>query len=186
MMLYTTHSWDLVQALESASPASCKTPSTSIDSIRPSNHPRRNKKSWKKIKHLINCIVLPWPTYTEPGLTEVDLEPSPNRGSDKINRLRPRRKNITENKLLCTAWTHKWWHYLLVHYLSSPDCKLHEQIHNFQYNQCNQKSLDCQLNLDYNCEYAWSTISTYGSSLFMLLWYETGLPYSKSCSLQNG
>ena len=148
-MLYSTHTWDLVQALESASPASCKTPSTSIESIRSNNHPRRNKKSWKKIKHLINCIILPWPTYTEPGLTEVDLEFSPNRGSDKINRLRPRRKNITEHKLPCTAWTHKWWHYLLVHYLSSSDCKLDEQFHNFQYNQCNQNSLDCQLNFDY-------------------------------------
>ena len=28
-----------------------------------------------------------------PGLREVDLEPSPKRGGDKINRLRPRRKN---------------------------------------------------------------------------------------------
>ena len=42
-----------------------------------------------------------------PRLREVDLEPSSNRGSDKINRLRPRRKNITENKLYCTACTHK-------------------------------------------------------------------------------
>ena len=32
-------------ALESASPASCKTPATSIDSIWPNNQPRRNKKS---------------------------------------------------------------------------------------------------------------------------------------------
>ena len=28
----------------------------------------------------------------DPGLSEVDLEPSPKRGSDKINRLRPKRK----------------------------------------------------------------------------------------------
>ena len=41
------------------------------------------------------------------GLREVDLEPSPNKGSDKIKRLRPRRKNTIENKLCCTAWTYK-------------------------------------------------------------------------------
>ena len=33
-----------------------------------------------------------------PGLREVDLEPSLIRGSDKINRPRPRRKNTTENE----------------------------------------------------------------------------------------
>ena len=42
-----------------------------------------------------------------PGLTEVDLEPNPKRGSDKINRLRLRRKNTAENKSYRTAWTHK-------------------------------------------------------------------------------
>ena len=45
MMLNSTHTWDLVQALESASPASGKTPVTSIDFIDPNNHPRRNRKS---------------------------------------------------------------------------------------------------------------------------------------------
>ena len=34
-MKYSTYTWDLVQALESASPAPCKTPATFIDSIRP-------------------------------------------------------------------------------------------------------------------------------------------------------
>ena len=48
MMLYSTHTWDLVRALESTSPASCKTPAASVDSIRPNNHPRRNKRFWKK------------------------------------------------------------------------------------------------------------------------------------------
>ena len=32
IMLYSTHTLDLVQVLESASPASCKTAATSIDS----------------------------------------------------------------------------------------------------------------------------------------------------------
>ena len=43
-----------------------------------------------------------------PGLRQVDLEPSPKRGTDKTNRLRPRRKNTTENKLYHRALTHKW------------------------------------------------------------------------------
>ena len=38
----------------------------------------------------------PWPTY--PELREVDLESSPKRGSEKINRLKPKRKN-KENRL---------------------------------------------------------------------------------------
>ena len=42
-----------------------------------------------------------------PGLREVDLEPSPKRGSDKIHSLRPRTTNTTENKSYRTAWTHK-------------------------------------------------------------------------------
>ena len=63
--IYSTHTWDLVQVLESASLASWKTPATCIDSIHPNNHPRRNKKSWKKIKLPTNCIVLIWSTYTD-------------------------------------------------------------------------------------------------------------------------
>ena len=42
-----------------------------------------------------------------PGLRQVDLEPSPKRVSDKINRLNLRRKNTTEKKSYCTAWTYK-------------------------------------------------------------------------------
>ena len=43
----------------------------------------------------------------KPGLREVDLQPNPKRGSDKINRLRPRRKSTTESKSYRTVWTHK-------------------------------------------------------------------------------
>ena len=50
------------------------------------------------------CLGLP--THN-PGLRVVDLEASPKRGSGKINRLRPRTKNTTENKLYHTAWTQK-------------------------------------------------------------------------------
>ena len=75
MMKYSTYTWDLVWALESASPVSCKTPATFIDSIRPSINQKKAK----------NCLGL----HTQnPGLREVDLEPSPNRGSDKINMLK--------------------------------------------------------------------------------------------------
>ena len=42
-----------------------------------------------------------------PGLRQVDLEPSPKRVSDKINGLNLRRKNTTEKKSYCTAWTYK-------------------------------------------------------------------------------
>ena len=101
-MLYSAQTFEyLVRALESASPASCKTPATSIDSICPNKHPRRNRKFWKKKKKKSNfqqiilyCLGL----CTENlGLREVDLEPSLNRGSDKINRLRPRKR--TQHKM---------------------------------------------------------------------------------------
>ena len=41
-----------------------------------------------------------------PGLRDVDLEPSPKRGSDKINMLKQGRKTVEENKSYHTAWTH--------------------------------------------------------------------------------
>ena len=41
-----------------------------------------------------------------PGLREVDLEPSPKRGSGKINMLKEGRKTAEENKSYRTAWTH--------------------------------------------------------------------------------
>ena len=36
------------------------------------------------------------------------MEPSPNRGSDKINMLKKGRKTAKENKSYRTAWTHIW------------------------------------------------------------------------------
>ena len=41
------------------------------------------------------------------GLREENLEASPNRGSGKINRLRPRQNNTTEKAVLYTAWFQK-------------------------------------------------------------------------------
>ena len=45
---YSTYTWDLVRALESASPASCKRPATYIDSIRANNQPGKSKESRKR------------------------------------------------------------------------------------------------------------------------------------------
>ena len=66
MMKYSTYTWDLVRALESASPASCKTPATCIDSIRPKNYPGKSKEPRNKIQLPRKHIILPWSTYTEP------------------------------------------------------------------------------------------------------------------------
>ena len=63
--------WDLVQALESASSAFCKTLAVFIDSICPNNHLRRKRKLWKEIKLSTNHVVLPWPTYTEPRANHI-------------------------------------------------------------------------------------------------------------------
>ena len=65
MMKYSTYAWDLVSALKSQSPASCKTPATFIDSIRPSNKPEKGKESKNKIQLPTNRILLPWSRYTK-------------------------------------------------------------------------------------------------------------------------
>ena len=114
MIKYPTYTCGLCQALESASSASCKTPATFIDSIchfyllhqtisrKKAKNPEIRFKSQQIILH---CLGL----HTQnPGLREVDLEASPKRGSDKINMLKQGRKTQEENKLYCTAWTHKW------------------------------------------------------------------------------
>ena len=76
-MKESTYTWDLVRALESASPTSCKTPATFIDSIRPNNQPGKNKESRNEIQLPTNCIVLPWPTYTEPSVKRGRVETQP-------------------------------------------------------------------------------------------------------------
>ena len=42
------------------------------------------------------------------GLREVDVEPSPKCGSEKINMLKQGRKTAEEKKLYRTTWTHRW------------------------------------------------------------------------------
>ena len=54
-------------------------PSTQI------NQQGKNKEPRNEIELPTNHIVLPWPSTQNPGLREVDLEPTPKRGSDKIN-----------------------------------------------------------------------------------------------------
>ena len=105
-MKYLTYTWGLVQALESAFPASWKAPVTSMDSIRPKINQEETKKYFKKStsKQMVSfCFAL---ATENPGLRELDLEASTKRDSDKSNRLRPRRKNTVGNKLYFTALIH--------------------------------------------------------------------------------
>ena len=80
-------------ALESASPASCKTPATSIDSICPNNQPGKKTKNPEMRSNSQQIVSYCLGLRTQnPGLREVDLEPSPKRGSDKIKMLKQGRK----------------------------------------------------------------------------------------------
>ena len=88
-MKYSSDTWDLVQALESASPASFKIPATFIDSIRPNKYPENetNKPEMRfNFQQIaLSCLVL---RRMKLGLGKVDLEPSPKRGIYKINMLK--------------------------------------------------------------------------------------------------
>ena len=66
MLKYSSYTWDLVWALESASGASFKTPATFIDSIRTNNEPEKSKEPRNEIQLSTNHIVLLWSTYIEP------------------------------------------------------------------------------------------------------------------------
>ena len=92
MMKQSTYTWDLVRALESASPASCKTPATLLDSICPNTQPGKKTKNPEMRSNsqqiVSDCLGL----HTQnQRLREVDLEASPKRGSDKIKMLKERR-----------------------------------------------------------------------------------------------
>ena len=101
MMKYLTYTWDLVRALESASPASCKThlliPSAQTINQKKAKNPEMRFNSQQIVSY---CLGL---RTQNPGLREVDLEPSPKRGSDKINMLKQGRKTAEENKSYRTA-----------------------------------------------------------------------------------
>ena len=76
-MKYSTYIWDMVRALESASPASCKTPVTFIDSTCSNNEPEKSKESRNEIQLPTNRVVLPWSTHTEPKVKRGRLGPQP-------------------------------------------------------------------------------------------------------------
>ena len=87
-MKYSPYTWDLVLAIESASPASSKTPVTFIDSIRPNDNQKKAENAeirFSSQQIVSYCLGL----HTQnPGLRQVDLEPSSKRGIDKINMLK--------------------------------------------------------------------------------------------------
>ena len=84
MMKQSTYTWDLMRALESASPASCKTPATLIDCSRPNNQPGKKTKNPEMRSNSQQIVSYCLGLHTQnPGLREVDLEPSPKRGSLK-------------------------------------------------------------------------------------------------------
>ena len=87
-MKYSTYTWDLVWVLESASPATCKTPATFIDFVLPNKQPEKTKNPEMRFnsQQIISyCLGL---RTQNPGLRESDLKPSLKRGSDKINMLK--------------------------------------------------------------------------------------------------
>ena len=60
----------------------------------------KKKKEKKKDQLSANHIILPSPATQNTGLKEVDLEPKPKGSSDKINKLRPKSQNTTENSCI--------------------------------------------------------------------------------------
>ena len=98
MMIYSTHTWDFLQALESASPASARHQPhplitfTQTIIYEETKIPEKRSSFQQMVWY---CLGL----HTQnPKLREVELEPSTKRVSDKTNRLRTGRKNTTENK----------------------------------------------------------------------------------------
>ena len=86
-MKYSTYTWDMVPALESASPASCKTPPTLIPSGQTNSLKKTKNPEMRVNFHEIVSYCLDVCTQN-PGLREVDLEPSPKRCSNKIKMLK--------------------------------------------------------------------------------------------------
>ena len=88
MIKYWTYAWDLERAIEAASSAFCKTPATFIDSIHPNTllEKAKNPETWFNSQQILSyCLGL---CTQKPRLRQVDLEPSPTRGSDMIKMLR--------------------------------------------------------------------------------------------------
>ena len=60
MMKYSTYTGNLMWAVESASPASCKTPAKFIDFICPNNQARQSKDTRNGFQLQTNCFVQPY------------------------------------------------------------------------------------------------------------------------------
>ena len=103
MMKYSTYTGDLLQALESASPASWKTPVTFIDSIHPNSQAGKNEDSkirFNSQQIVSYCLGL---CMQNQVLREIDLEPSLKRGSNKIKMLKKARNPQAEVGLELSA-----------------------------------------------------------------------------------
>ena len=112
MMKYSTYTWDLVRALESASSASCKTPAIfTVPSAQTINHKKAKNPEMRFNSQQIVLYCLGLCTQN-PGLREVEMEPSPKRASGKINMLKKDRKTEKENKSYHTAWTQSGFQHL--------------------------------------------------------------------------
>ena len=76
-----------MQAIELASPASCKTPTTFTDSIHPKQSTRKKRRISEMRSNFQQIVLYCLGLRTQnTGPREVDLEPSPKRGSDKIKK----------------------------------------------------------------------------------------------------
>ena len=69
---------------------------------------RKKQKSKKILQSSQQIVSYCFGLRTQnPGLREVDLEPSPKKGSDRINLLTKRKATEKSNKSCRTAWTHE-------------------------------------------------------------------------------
>ena len=86
MMKCSTYTWDVVRALESASPARYQ-PQLSIPSTKTIKHKKvKNPEMRFNSQQIVSsCLGLRTQNL---GLSEVDLEPNLKTGSDKINMLK--------------------------------------------------------------------------------------------------
>ena len=88
MMKYSTYTWDLVQALSQDSlPPARHQPHFMIPSAKTINQKKAKNPEMRFNSQQIVLSTLGLNTQN-PGPGDVDLEPSPMRGSDKINMLK--------------------------------------------------------------------------------------------------
>ena len=102
MMKYSTYTWDLVHTIESAS---LPPPRHQPHLLSPTAKSISQKKAWNaeircnSQQIVLYCLGL---RTHNPGLMEVDLEPSPTRGIEMINMLkqeRPQKKKVVSYSL---------------------------------------------------------------------------------------